>query len=277
MMVDAEQPKKQETYPFDYAGAMTERRIARRTAESQAAFFLPYLRTGMNLLDCGCGPGTITVGLAQAVSPGHVTGIDFEESQLKRARENAAQLSLTNVTFEQGSVYRLPYDDNQFDVVFCHAVLEHIHDPLAVVKEMYRVLKPGGLVGIRSPDMGATLYAPSDEVMDRAYEIMVKYRQHIGASLFVARRFRALLQEAGFVRTIGSSLSEDWGTHEQTQAIVPVVLEAWASPKIAQTAIQMGWADQAQMDRAVKSITDWGNRPDAFFSLLWCEAVGWKE
>ena len=63
------------------------------------------------------------MGLAQAVSPGQVTGIDLKESQLERARENAAKFGLINVTFEQGSIYELPYENNQFDVVFCHAVL----------------------------------------------------------------------------------------------------------------------------------------------------------
>ena len=211
------------------------------------------------------------------VSPGHVTGIDREESQLVPARENAARLGLTNVTFEQGSVYDLPYEDRQFDVVFCHAVMEHIHDPLVVIKEMYRVLKPGGLVGIRSPDMGAMLFAPSDEVMDRAFDIGLKCRQHLGASPFIARRLRALMREAGFAKTIGSSSTEYSGTLEQTQALIPIAVEAWAGPKITQTAIQMGWADQALMDSIRKSITAWGNRPDAFFSAHWCEAVGWKE
>ena len=214
-------------------------------------------------------------GSAQAVAPGQVTGIDLAESQVERARDNAAKLGLSNVRFEQGSVYQLPYEDGQFDVVFCHAVLEHIHEPLAVIKEMYRVLKPGGLVGIRSPDLGH-LIAPSNEVLDQALEIYVQYRQHLGGSTFAARGFRSLLGEAGFVKTIGSSSTEYLGTAEQIQSILPIALEELSGPKITQTAIEMGWADQAQMNRAVKAITDWANRDDAFYSILWCEAVGWK-
>jgi 2-polyprenyl-3-methyl-5-hydroxy-6-metoxy-1,4-benzoquinol methylase len=58
---------------------------ATRTASRQAAFALPYLRSGMNLLDVGCGPGTITLGLAQAVAPGHVTGIDHDSEHMKES------------------------------------------------------------------------------------------------------------------------------------------------------------------------------------------------
>jgi ubiquinone/menaquinone biosynthesis C-methylase UbiE len=276
MLMDAKQPKKEETYVHDYDGALTEQLIMGRTAAIHAAFFLPYLRSGMNILDCACGPGTISVGLAQAVAPGKLTGIDLEASQLALARENAAKLGLTNVMFGQGSVFELPYEDSQFDAVFGHAVLEHMRDPLAVVKEMYRVLKPGGLVGIRSPDLGTNVYAPSNEVFEKVLEIYLKYRQHLGGTLHVGRRFRAFLREAGFVNTIGSASTEYWGTLEQTQSVVPVGLQEFAGPKITETAIQMGWADQALMDSIAPMLIDWGNNPDAFYCILWCEAVGWK-
>ncbi len=277
MTAENKQPRQQEAYIHDYDGALTEQIIAGRTADVHAAFFLPYLRAGMNLLDCGCGPGTITVGLAQAVSPGNVTGIDLEESQLELARENAAKLGLTNVKFESGSGYQLPDQDNLFDAVFSHAMLEHMHDPLAVLKEIHRVLKPGGLVGIRSVDLAATLIAPAGATLERAYDIWLKYRQHCGGDPFLGRRFRALLREAGFAKTIGSASSETWGTPQTTQSIKSVLTAEFTGPKIVETAIQMGWADQAQMDNAASAVNDWGNHADAFMAIVWCQAVGWKE
>ena len=92
----------------DYDGALTEHVIGGRTADVHGAFFLPYLRTGMEVLDCGCGPGSITVGLAEAVIPGSVTGIDLEESQLKTARETASGRGLANVTFETADARKPP-------------------------------------------------------------------------------------------------------------------------------------------------------------------------
>ena len=66
-------PSRGEQYSFADSTAFHQRH-AQRTAEVQARFFLPYLRPGMHLVDCGCGTGSITVGLAEAVSPGEVTG-----------------------------------------------------------------------------------------------------------------------------------------------------------------------------------------------------------
>ena len=111
---------------------------------------MPYLKPGMSLLDCGCGPGTITLGFAEVVSPGRVIGMDVEESQVEIARSNAETVGLSNATFETANIYELPFDDNSFDAAFCHGVLDHLTDPLKALLEMRRVLKPGGVIGVRS-------------------------------------------------------------------------------------------------------------------------------
>src|SRR5688572_22257916 len=76
---------------------LEQRRLERRTASTSAGFFLHYLRPGMRLLDCGCGPGSITVGLAAAVLPGEAIGLDLQEVQVDRARRIASEQSLSNV------------------------------------------------------------------------------------------------------------------------------------------------------------------------------------
>lgn len=276
MTPDSEQPKRQEAYMHDYDGALTKHIIAGRSAEVHGAFFLPHLRSGMTLLDCGCGPGTITGGLAQSTSPGRVTGIDLEQSQLSLAREHAEKLGLSNIRFESGDVYALPYQDDEFDAVFSHAMLEHVQDPLAALREMLRVLKPGGVVGIRSIDLGGTLIAPEEATLTKAHDIWSRYRQHCGGDPFMGRRLRALIREAGFAQTTGSASSETWGTPELAKSMMAVLIDEFTGPRIAETAIQQGWADQEHMDRAAKALKDWGDHDDAFMAIVWCEVVGWK-
>src|SRR5947209_19784679 len=79
-----------------------------RTAADWVPFLLPHLRTGMSLLDCGCGVGSITLDLAERVAPGQVVGVDLDEGQLAMARVEAERRGLANVRFEVASIYDLP-------------------------------------------------------------------------------------------------------------------------------------------------------------------------
>jgi ubiquinone/menaquinone biosynthesis C-methylase UbiE len=119
--------------------------MAARSLRTHAAFIEPWLKSGFQVLDCGCGPGAISVGLATAVGPsGQVTGIDLAESQIAIAQAR----STANLNFQVGSVYELPFDDNSFDVVFSHALFEHLARPIAAIQEIHRILRPGGVAGL---------------------------------------------------------------------------------------------------------------------------------
>lgn len=85
--------------------------MAVRTADNFASFFTSYLTPGMSLLDVGCGPGTITVGLAAKVAPGQVVGIDVGASEVAKAAEHANSLGLKNTRFEVGDATALKFKD----------------------------------------------------------------------------------------------------------------------------------------------------------------------
>src|SRR5499427_10867525 len=108
-----DQPLRHEKYTHGHAPA-TLQQHAQRTADEAAAFMLPALRPGMRLLDVGCGPGSITRGLAQRLAPGEVVGLDLSRETLAAAREDAAARGLTNLTYVEGSVYQLPFPDASF-------------------------------------------------------------------------------------------------------------------------------------------------------------------
>ena len=76
--------KAEQEYAYGYDSYVTTKYIGSRTAQTHAAWFLPYLQSGVTLLDCGCASGSITVGLARAVEPGQVTGVDISEIEIER-------------------------------------------------------------------------------------------------------------------------------------------------------------------------------------------------
>src|SRR5262245_11576984 len=84
-----------------------------RTAERSCAFFRQHVRSTSRILDCGCGPGSITVGLAQWAPDGETVGIDIGADQLDGARARAHDLGVKNVTFRQGDIFALPFRRRQ--------------------------------------------------------------------------------------------------------------------------------------------------------------------
>src|SRR5262249_32251942 len=137
-----------------------------RTAENSAAYLLPELRSGFALLDVGCGPGTITVDLARHVAPGRCIGIDRASEVIEQARAHAAEKGAA-VEFSSADIHALPFADASFDVVHAHQVLQHLVDPVRALRELRRVLKPGGLLAARDSDYSCFSWAPLDARLER--------------------------------------------------------------------------------------------------------------
>jgi len=108
-------------------------------------FSLGPVQPGETVLDVGCGGGVDTLLAAAAVGPeGSAVGVDAVPEILDRARRNIDATALRNVRFEQASAESLPFSDGSFDVVLSNGVLNLAPDKPAALKEIFRVLKPGG-------------------------------------------------------------------------------------------------------------------------------------
>jgi ubiquinone/menaquinone biosynthesis C-methylase UbiE len=177
--------------------------FARRTG-AVAEFLLPHLRAGMRLIDCGCGPGSITADLAGAVAPGDVIGIDIREDALADARRLARDRGISNVTFQMANIYDLPVPDASFDAAFACAVLQHLATPLAALAEMRRVLKPGGVIGIVDGSSPLTFRYPTSPLLRLWDDLRVRARDHHTGNQWDPLRLRAALREAGFARVEAS-------------------------------------------------------------------------
>jgi ubiquinone/menaquinone biosynthesis C-methylase UbiE len=248
--------------------------LERRLLSENGTFMLPFLQPGMRLLDCGCGPGAMTIEIAEHIAPGEVVGIDIADEQIARARQLAAERSASNIRFERANVYQLPFSNHTFDAVFSHALLEHVQDPLAALREMRRVLKPGGMVMVRIPDWDGNLTWPFDPDVERSTKIVEALFTSTGGNPYVGKQLRGLLHQTEFEHIQTSASYTSYGT--------PAAMEEWqqnaeafTTSPIADYIIQRGIADVDTLAKVLSACREWAARPDAFQARAWCEAVAW--
>jgi SAM-dependent methyltransferase len=187
-----------------------------RRADEHAAFLLEHLSSGDRVLDAGCGPGAITLGLAQAVGPhGLVVGVDAEPSQVEAARRAAHAAGVVNVRFEVGRAESLARPDAAFDAALAHGLIEHLAEPLTAVRELRRVVRPGGLVALCSSDWSGARVEPSTPDVVTALAAHRELRREAGGDPDAGARLATLAHEAGLeVVSESAELRADLGYAE---------------------------------------------------------------
>lgn len=248
----------------------------RRTAERNAQFALPHLASGSTLLDCGCGPGSITLGLARRAAPGHVVGVDLEASQVEIARANAQAQGLSNVSFEVADACRLPFEDERFDMVFCHTVLCHLATPERAISEMRRVLKPGGCIAIRDIIATGCLYWPRNEKILRGEALIQRVISHLGGDPDRGIVLGRLLHEAGFNSVFMTASYDLARSLDEKQSYFTAEGALVENSAMADIWLAQGWASREELSEIAEEWRKFGSMPDTFFALPFGEAIGWK-
>ena len=270
-----EQTSPEHSYTMGYSEEFL-RLLDRRSAQSHAAHLLPHLKPGHRVLDFGCGPGTITVGLAKAVEPGEVHGIDLEGSQIDLARSAAQAGGHGNVTFHVGDVTDLPFEDDSFDAAHCHAVLMHIPDTPAVLSEVMRVLKPGGIVSSREMFVSSSFLEPSDENTDAAWATFGRLLAANGGHPQLGRELKSTFLEAGFSDIHTGASFDFFGSAADVAFFHAFIMDWFYSPAVVGAAVKYGLATQQQFDEWRGSLDDWKEIPGATGAIAFGEAIARK-
>ena len=158
------------------------------------------ISSGMRVLDLGCGVGNVTCWMASQVGPtGSVTSIDLSAEQLAEAQRAATALGIENlITFLQRSASDTGLPSESFDIVFCRFLLCHLTDPLGALKEMHRVLKPGGAIVCQDIDLATVYSLPESDAVNRSVQASIATGQKLGADYRFGRRLHTALLDLGF-------------------------------------------------------------------------------
>lgn len=263
----------QSTYAMGYSEEFLSL-LARRNAETVAAYLLPHLRPGMKVLDFGCGPGTISVGLAKAVAPGELHGVDIEAPQIAMAQAAAQAGGHGNARFQVGDVTNLPFADNTFDVVHGHAVLMHVPNLAQALAEVKRVLKPGGIVSTRDSVLSSHLFEPDPQgQLKRATDTFAKLLTASGGHPNLGKALKSLLLDAGF-RDVRATASFEPFSEEEDRMFLQGFIRNWFfSPKMREPAIKYGLATENDFAAWGEALDAWKSHPGGFAAFSWGEAI----
>jgi ubiquinone/menaquinone biosynthesis C-methylase UbiE len=259
-----------------------------RTLDEDVPELRPYLRQGAKVLDVGCGPGTITLGVAQAVASGEVVGIDLDEGSIKKAIELATEYQASNVSFSVMDTHSLEFPDSSFDIVFSHTALHSFVDPVRALTEEKRVTKNGGWViaaGVR--DWGLVPRYPPTPHWDSVYEARLRYADSVrakqglgdielgGGHPEAARRCCQWFHEAGF-RDLDVQVKVYRVQHHGAGDAKPHPLDllpygesdehGWYErfDECYEAMITAGFIDRELLRRATEEARAWYNDPRAF-------------
>jgi SAM-dependent methyltransferase len=152
---------------------------------------------GAAILEAGCGVGAQTVTLAAQNPTAHITSIDVSAESLERAEQRCRDAGITNVTFEQGDIFDLRFDDASFDHVFVCFVLEHLAQPVDAMSALLRMLRPGGTITVIEGDHGSAFFFPESDAARASIECQVTLQAAAGGDAHIGRQLYPLLTAAG--------------------------------------------------------------------------------
>jgi SAM-dependent methyltransferase len=244
-----------------------------RTAANSAGYLLGWLRPGQDLLDVGCGPGTITVDLAALVAPGRVVGVDAGAEVIAEAGRYRREAGTGNVTFATGDVYGLDLADASFDVVHAHQVLQHLAHPVTALVEMGRVLRPGGILAVRDSDYAGFVWAPPDPRLDRWLDLYHRVTARNGAEADAGRHLLGWVQAAGFTDVQAGSSTWTFADPDSRAWWGGLWADRVRLSSFADQAQRYGLADQAELAAMADAWRSWAVQPDGFFAVLHGEVL----
>lgn len=222
------------------------------------------------VLEVGSGLGILAGEVAARAREGVVWGVEYSAAQLSEAKGGA-----TNLRLVRGDAHALPFGDERFDLVYCRYVLEHVADPLRVLREMRRVLKRGGRARAQENNISVNVLDPPCPRFGRVWRSFAELQRRLGGDALIGGRLFSLFKRAGFERV---ELSIQPEIHYAGEPTFGPWMENVAGNVRggARGLIEQGLATRGEVDDALAELRDFAARDDASMIFYWNRAAGVK-
>lgn len=247
-----------------------------RTVLNSAAYLLPHLAAGQRVLDVGSGPGTISIDLARRVAPGTVVGIDSSAEVVEQATGLASDNGIETVSFSVGDVYALDFPDASFDVVHAHQVMQHLARPIDAMREIRRVLKPGGVFAARDVVYGSTSWYPALPALDSWLRTLLTVHRGNGGDPDAGRSLKAWARHAGFASVTSSASMWCFATDAERDWWGSTWAERALESSFAAQAIETGTASLNDLHAMADGWRYWAADADGWFGMPHGEIIAVK-
>ena len=248
-----------------------QERLARFGSITDASFidFLE-LEGARSILEVGSGLGNLSRQVAALRPEARVCGVEQSPDQLAKCARD-----LPNLEFRQADAHALPFGDNQFDLAFCRYVLEHVAGPTQVLREMRRVLKPGGRVFVQENNILVSVLEPPCPRFESLWERFARLQATLGGDGLIGKKLLAHMQAAGFT---GIRLSIEPEVHYSGTPHLSVWIENLiAIVRGAEGQFrERGLATPEEVRQATEELRDFIRREDASSFFYWNRATAVK-
>jgi SAM-dependent methyltransferase len=232
-----------------------------RRLQDQASTLMELLHSdttypeGSRVLEAGCGVGAQTVPLATKSPKALMTSIDVSQASVVEARKAVRAAGIHNVTLRQADIFQLPFPPESFDHVFVCFVLEHLAQPVAALRALKCVLKPGGTMTVIEGDHGSTYFYPDSDYARRVVRCQVELQARAKGNALIGRALYPLLTEAGFgeVHVSPRMVYVDASKPELVEGFTKNTFTAMIEG-IRPSALESGLMSEADFDRGVADL-----------------------
>ena len=230
--------------------------------------FLEFLRApaGATVLEVGSGLGLLAADVAAHIPGGKVLGLEAAQEQLAQA-----PAGIPSLWFVAGDAHAMPCRSGVFDVVYCRYVLEHVADPPGVLREIMRVLRPGGEVFIQENNILVSEFDPACPAFDEVWRCFAQLQERLGGDALIGKKLFRLLQGAGF-RDIRLTIAPEVH-HAGEETFRPWVVNLVGNVRSAERALIAGGLTTAEtISLAYGELERLLERPDASAYFYWNRA-----